>query len=294
MARASALRARLVEVIEPVTRAAGFDLEHVVVSRVGRRHLVRVIIDRDGGVGLDDIATVSRSISSALDTAEERGSAVVPGEYVLEVSSPGVDRPLTEPRHWRRNVGRLVVVTVTEDGASRRLTGRIRAVTDSAVALEVDGDRAECRGTSSARPGPGGVHRPGEDEPDPASMTRWGAREHEHRPRGAPRTGAGAGDPVRDDPRCDRVRAADRLPAHGRRAPHARVEIDRKTGEATVFAQETGEDGKVVREWDDTPHDFGRIAAMTAKQVILQRLRRPPTRRTTASTPAAKATWSPA
>ncbi|HZN71371.1 MAG TPA: NusA N-terminal domain-containing protein, partial [Micromonosporaceae bacterium] len=55
--------------------------------------------------------------------------------------------------------------------------------------------------------------------------------------------------------------------------PHARVEIDRKTGAATVYAQELDEDGDVVREWDDTPHDFGRIAAMTAKQVILQRLR---------------------
>jgi N utilization substance protein A len=55
--------------------------------------------------------------------------------------------------------------------------------------------------------------------------------------------------------------------------PHARVEIDRKTGAATVFAQETGPDGALLREYDDTPHDFGRIAAMTAKQVILQRLR---------------------
>src|SRR6266550_1418014 len=56
-------------------------------------------------------------------------------------------------------------------------------------------------------------------------------------------------------------------------APHARVEIDRRTGGATVYAQETDADGAVVREYDDTPHDFGRIAAMTAKQVILQRLR---------------------
>jgi N utilization substance protein A len=55
--------------------------------------------------------------------------------------------------------------------------------------------------------------------------------------------------------------------------PHARVEIDRKTGSALVYAQETDDEGTVVREYDDTPHDFGRIAAMTAKQVILQRLR---------------------
>ncbi|MEV4122223.1 transcription termination factor NusA [Micromonospora sp. NPDC049645] len=55
--------------------------------------------------------------------------------------------------------------------------------------------------------------------------------------------------------------------------PHARVEIDRKSGAALVYAQEMDSDGSLVREWDDTPHDFGRIAAMTAKQVILQRLR---------------------
>ena len=55
--------------------------------------------------------------------------------------------------------------------------------------------------------------------------------------------------------------------------PHARVELDRKTGEAVVMAQELGEDGEIAREWDDTPEGFGRIAASTAKQVILQRLR---------------------
>jgi N utilization substance protein A len=55
--------------------------------------------------------------------------------------------------------------------------------------------------------------------------------------------------------------------------PHARVEIDRRTGVATVLAQEIDSEGQVVREFDDTPHDFGRIAAMTARQVILQRLR---------------------
>jgi N utilization substance protein A len=55
--------------------------------------------------------------------------------------------------------------------------------------------------------------------------------------------------------------------------PHARVEIDRKTGSASVLAQDLDDDGTIVREYEDTPHDFGRIAAMTAKQVILQRLR---------------------
>src|SRR6059058_5083631 len=56
-------------------------------------------------------------------------------------------------------------------------------------------------------------------------------------------------------------------------APHARVELDRKSGEVRVFAQELDDAGDVTREWDDTPGDFGRIAAMTAKQVIMTRLR---------------------
>lgn len=133
----AALADRLCGVIEPVTGQAGVDLERVMVSRVGRRHLVRVIVDGDQGVGLDAIAEVSRAVSDALDAAEESGAAVVPGEYVLEVSSPGVERPLTEPRHWRRNLGRLV--TVAAEG--RSLTGRIVEATTEAVVLEVDGDR---------------------------------------------------------------------------------------------------------------------------------------------------------
>lgn len=172
MARAGALQARLAEVIEPVTRAEGFDLERVTVSRVGRRHLVRVTIDRDGGVGLDAIAAVSRSISSALDAAEEAGPEIFPGEYVLEVSSPGVDRPLTEPRHWRRNVGRLVTVSITEEGTSTRVTGRIRAVTDSAVVLEVGGARRE---VPWERLGPGRV----QVEFDRDGDTGWDSDEHD-------------------------------------------------------------------------------------------------------------------
>jgi ribosome maturation factor RimP len=136
----STLANRLATVIEPVTRRAGFDLEQVRVSRLGRRHSVQVVVDRDGGVGLDAIADVSHEVSAALDAAEAAGDAAVPGEYVLEVSSPGVDRPLTEPRHWRRNVGRLVTVP-GPDG--RRLTGRIASATPGGVVLDLDGEARE-------------------------------------------------------------------------------------------------------------------------------------------------------
>jgi ribosome maturation factor RimP len=136
------LRHRLAEVVEPVVRQAGFDLEQVRVTRVGRRHSVQVVVDHDDGVGLDAVAEVSRAVSTALDAAEESGAAVVPGEYVLEVSSPGVDRPLTEPRHWRRNLGRLVTVA---GPAGRSLTGRISEVTAEAVVLAIDGSAQQLR-----------------------------------------------------------------------------------------------------------------------------------------------------
>jgi len=127
-----ATKARVRAVIEPVVAAAGYDLEDVSLSRAGRRHVVRVLVDADGGVNLDDVAVVSREISAALDAAEERGEEIIAGEYQLEVGSPGVDRPLMLPRHWRRNVGRLVAVTV----AGRGLTGRLTAADDDGIVLD--------------------------------------------------------------------------------------------------------------------------------------------------------------
>ncbi|WBC14587.1 ribosome maturation factor RimP [Micromonospora sp. WMMA1998] len=134
----AARRTRLREVIEPVVTAAGYDLEDLSVSRAGRRHVVRVIVDADGGINLDAVADVSRAVSAALDAAEEAGGDIVAGEYQLEVSSPGVDRPLTLPRHWRRNVGRLVKVTVRGEAGDRQLTGRVTAADDDRVELESD------------------------------------------------------------------------------------------------------------------------------------------------------------
>jgi ribosome maturation factor RimP len=135
----AAQRARLREVIEPVVAAAGYDLEGFTLSRAGRRHLVRLTVDGDGGVNLDAVADVSRRVSSALDAVEAGGEELFAGEYELEVSSPGVDRPLTLPRHWRRNVGRLVQVRVVD----RQVTGRLLAADDDGIVLDVDGQHRE-------------------------------------------------------------------------------------------------------------------------------------------------------
>jgi ribosome maturation factor RimP len=129
---------RLTSLLEPVVHAMNMDLEGIRVSRAGRRRVLRVVVDADGGVSLDDIALASRELSSRLDGAGEMGD----DPYTLEVSSPGVDRPLTLPRHWRRNVGRLVVTSPAngDDGDNdERIEGRITGATESGVMLERDG-----------------------------------------------------------------------------------------------------------------------------------------------------------
>ena len=126
---------RLTDAIEPVVGSAGYDLEELVVTPAGRRSVVRVVVDRDSGVTLDDIAEVSRAVSDALDQFDE-GMGRTP--YVLEVTSPGVDRPLTEARHWRRNLGRLVTVAIGPSGAPDKVTGRITEVDDAGVVLAVE------------------------------------------------------------------------------------------------------------------------------------------------------------
>ena len=138
-AGASAAQARehLLDLLGPLVTDAGYDLEDVAVTSAGRRSLVRVTVDADGGIDLDSVAVVSRLVSDALDAdaGDQRSPRALAGPYVLEVSSPGIDRPLTEPRHWRRATGRLVKVDV----AARPLTGRIVEVDDSGVTFDVEG-----------------------------------------------------------------------------------------------------------------------------------------------------------
>lgn len=118
-------------VVEPVVAALGLDLEELDVQASGRRRRVSVVVDRDGGIDLDAIAEVSRAVSDALDAADAMGD----DPYTLEVTSPGVDRPLTLPRHWRRNIGRRVRL-VPRAGAT--LEGRIREVDEEGVVLDTD------------------------------------------------------------------------------------------------------------------------------------------------------------
>ena len=129
MVSGAAQRERLATAIEPVVAAVGCDLEKVSVSPAGRRTVVRVVVDADAGVSLDEVAAVSRAVTEVLDSHDTELFGETP--YVLEVTSPGVDRPLTEPRHWRRAVGRLVEVPVA--GVPTR--ARVVAADDDGVEL---------------------------------------------------------------------------------------------------------------------------------------------------------------
>jgi ribosome maturation factor RimP len=112
--------------------ALDLDLEAVEVTPAGRARVLRIAVDKDGGVTLDDIAEATRAVSGALDDSDLMGETA----YTLEVTSRGVDRPLTEPRHWRRNQNRLVKATLV-DGS--QLTGRVRDSDGLGVTLEVSG-----------------------------------------------------------------------------------------------------------------------------------------------------------
>ena len=126
---------RLREVVTEVTEQAGYDLEELAVRSAGRRSVVRVVIDGDAGLTLDAAADVSRAISQRLD---ESGADDPTGStpYTLEVTSPGIGRPLTLPRHFRRARTRLVSL-VTADG--RALTGHVLDVSDDTVRLVLSG-----------------------------------------------------------------------------------------------------------------------------------------------------------
>ena len=124
-------RRKLRELVERAVEETGADLEDLVEQRAGARRLLRIAVDRDGGVTSDDLADVSHALSTALDASNVMGEA----PYVLEVTSPGVDRPLTLPRHWRRNVGRLVKAVLAEGG---EVTGRVAAADDDGVDLLAD------------------------------------------------------------------------------------------------------------------------------------------------------------
>jgi ribosome maturation factor RimP len=126
------LAANLTELLNPVVSRAGFVLEEVTVTPVGKRRLVSVVIDRENSnPSLDEVTVVSKEISVILDTYSQMGEM----PFTLEVTTPGVDRPLTLPRHWKKNIGRLVKITPKQGD---KFIGRISEFSENQVKLELE------------------------------------------------------------------------------------------------------------------------------------------------------------
>ena len=120
----------LTELLAPVVSKAGFVLEEVKITPLGKRRLIAVIVDGLArNPNLDEVTVVSRQVSYILDSYSLLGDQ----PFTLEVTTPGVDRPLTLPRHWVKNIGRLVKITCI-DGTT--LTGRIVSANETEVTLE--------------------------------------------------------------------------------------------------------------------------------------------------------------
>ena len=124
-------REQMLQILEPIASNMGLDLEDVEIKSAGKHSIVQVSIDKDGGINLDEVAQISNQISEALDAKDVLGEK----PYTLEVGSPGIDRALTLPRHWRRNNGRLVKISF----GSNSEIGRIIESDEEKVLLEIKG-----------------------------------------------------------------------------------------------------------------------------------------------------------
>jgi ribosome maturation factor RimP len=127
----------LTELLTPAVTRAGFVLEEVTVTPVGKRRLVAVVVDcEDRNPSLDEVTVVSKEVSAILDNYTQMGEM----PFTLEVTTPGIDRPLTLGRHWKKNIGRLVKITPK---TGEKYIGRIASVKDNAVTIEVKGKESE-------------------------------------------------------------------------------------------------------------------------------------------------------
>ena len=127
------LASNITELLNPAVTRAGFVLEEVTVIPVGKRRLISVVVDCENrNPSLDEVTVVSKEVSAILDTYTHLGEM----PFTLEVTTPGIDRPLTELRHWKKNVGRLVKIT---PHTGEKYVSRIKEVLAREVILENKG-----------------------------------------------------------------------------------------------------------------------------------------------------------
>ena len=116
-------------VITPALASLGFYLEDLNITSAGRRSLLTVIVDADRHLSLDEVTVATKAISEIVENIPALGST----PFTLEVTSPGIDRPLTKPRHWRKNIDRLVKV-ITIDGS--QILGRIKSASEDSATVD--------------------------------------------------------------------------------------------------------------------------------------------------------------
>jgi ribosome maturation factor RimP len=130
-----ALQERVQALLEPLVEGLGYELVCLELHGSGAHGLLRLYIDAPQGIGLDDCERVSREVSAALDVADP-----ISGSYRLEVSSPGLDRPLAKPEHFRQFAGRQVKLQLGAPiNGRRRFAGRLLGLEEDEVVIEVDG-----------------------------------------------------------------------------------------------------------------------------------------------------------
>lgn len=136
--RHKTIEARAKDLAEPLIAAQGLELLDVEYLREHDRWVLRLVVDKAGGaVGLDDCVAVSRSVESAIDAED-----LIQQEFHLEVSSPGLDRPLKKPDHFRRVQGKKVKVKTfgpLGEPPRRNFSGLLKGVAEDAVTIEVEG-----------------------------------------------------------------------------------------------------------------------------------------------------------
>ena len=123
------VRERIAEAITPTIESSQAFLEDVMLVRAGKKSLLTVIVDGESGLNLDQVTEISRNVSEIVEALPEMGST----PFTLEVTSPGIDRPLTVPRHWRKNKGRLIKVTMLDGSV---VEGRIGESTEESVFVD--------------------------------------------------------------------------------------------------------------------------------------------------------------
>jgi ribosome maturation factor RimP len=115
--------------IAPIIEATGNFLEDVTITSAGKHRILTVVVDSEKHLTLDEVTSVTKELSEVVENLSEIGDL----PFTLEVTSPGVDRPLTLPRHWRKNLGRLINITLS-DGS--KVAGRIGESTESDVLID--------------------------------------------------------------------------------------------------------------------------------------------------------------